>query len=356
MIYGKGPFIKPYLTTRMLVPENQESPVHFLGQMVTPQEYLYRRNHFFYPMLTCRSFLLPIDGEVSRPMVFHFMNLLSMPSKTLTMVLECSGNRRAYFDPKAYGDQWKEGAIHQGTWRGVPLIYLLHMAGIKASATEVVFEGHDIGPRTDMEGSFSYKRSLPIDNALHPDTMIAYELNGRPIPYKHGYPFRLIVPQWYGMASVKWLKKISVIGHKFEGPFQSVDYMYYPHKEDDMGKRPVTKIKVNSIIQQPLDMSLLDTGVHLIKGIAYTGEGVITQVELSLDGGVNWCNATICPDAIHPYAWISWKYQWNVEKKGEYTIMARAKDSSGHIQPQEEEWNRKGYGYNRITRISVKVE
>jgi DMSO/TMAO reductase YedYZ molybdopterin-dependent catalytic subunit len=229
-------FIKPYLISRSLVPENQESPIHFLNQEITPDEYIYRRNHLFYPMITGNSFLLPVDGEVERNMLFNNENFLSMPSKTLTITLECSGNKRAHFEPKVYGVQWKEGAISQGIWRGVPLHWILNMAGMKDSAKEVLFEGHDMGPRTDMEGIFSYKRSLPIEKALHPDTIIAYELNGKPIPYKHGYPFRLIVPQWYGMASVKWLKRITVIDHEFKGPFQSVDYVYYPYKDTDVKK------------------------------------------------------------------------------------------------------------------------
>ena len=177
-----------------------------------------------------------------------------------------------------------------------------------------------------------------------------------PIPYKHGYPLRLIVPQWYGMASVKWLKKITVIDHEFEGPFQSIDYVYYPHKDTDAGKRPVTTVKVNSIIQQPLDQSILNIGTHLIKGIAYTGEGTITQVELSFDGGASWHNTTIYSDSIQKYSWIPWTYLWNADRKGEYVIMVRAKDSFGRVQLEEAEWNRKGYGHNAITRVKVKVE
>lgn len=356
MVYNYESFIKPYLNTQSLIPENQETPIHFLNQTITPREYFYRRNHLFYPILTYRSFLLCIDGEVERLMTFHLMNLISMPSKTQTVVLECSGNKRAYFEPKVYGEQWREGAISQGIWRGVPLYYLLNMAGIKDSAKEVVFEGYDIGPRTDMEGIFSFKRSLPIDKALHPDTMIAYELNGRPIPYKHGYPLRLIVPQWYGMASVKWLTRITIIDHEFEGPFQSIDYVYYPYKDTDIEKRPVTTIKVNSIIQQPLNQSLLDKETHLIKGIAYTGEGIITQVELSFDEGASWHSTTIYSGSTQPYKWKPWEYLWKADKKGEYTIMVKAKDSFGRAQVQEAEWNRRGYGYNAITKVNVKVE
>jgi len=216
--------------------------------------------------------------------------------------------------------------------------------------------GHDYGRRSDREGLFSFARSLPIEKALHSDVIIAYEFNGKPIPYNHGYPMRLIVPQWYGMASVKWLKIIDVIDHHFQGPFQADDYMYYPSKEDDRGKFPVTTINVNSTIQKPLNLSILSTGIHTIEGIAWTGEGIVTRVEVSTDNGVSWSQAALYRDFGQPYSWVQWKYQWNANQKGEYCIMSRALDSQGRVQPMEALWNRKGYGYNAIYKIQVKAE
>lgn len=348
--------IEPYLTTRGLKPENQETPIHFLRQWITPTEHFYIRNHFTYPQLTQQAFFLPIEGEVVRPSVFRYDDLVRMPSKTIILPLECSGNKRAYFEPKVYGEQWKDGALSQGIWKGVPLSSLLSVTGLKSTALEVVFEAYDYGKRTDLEGIFYFARSLPIRKALHPDTLIAYELNGEPIPFKHGYPLRLIVPQWYAMASVKWLKRIIVIDHHFKGPFQDIDYNYYPYKDSDEGKTPVTNINVASVIQQPLNHSILDTGTHLIEGIAWTGMGIITEVEISTDGGENWNKVELIQDLSQPYAWTFWKYTWKVPDKGEYTIMSRARDSFGHIQPFDAMWNRKGYGYNAVYAIKVKVE
>lgn len=179
--------------------------------------------------------MLPIEGEVKHPTVFCYEDLLSMPSKSLLVAMECSGNKRARFSQKVYGEQWEDGAISQGVWSGVPLRELLHRAGIKDSAQEVVFEGHDYGYRTDTEEPVPFARSLAAQQALHPDILVAFEYNGRPVPFKHGYPFRLIVPHWYAMASVKWLKKITVIDHPFQGPFQTIDYNYYPNAEHDVG-------------------------------------------------------------------------------------------------------------------------
>jgi DMSO/TMAO reductase YedYZ molybdopterin-dependent catalytic subunit len=350
------PLIEPYLITRELKPENQETPIHFLRQTITPTEYFFIRNHFEYPKQTQHANFLPIEGNVLRPAVIKYEDLIRMPSKTLVLPLECAGNKRAYFNPEVYGEQWKDGAMSQGIWKGVPLVHLLTFIGLKSTALEVVFEAYDYGKRKDLQGTFNYTRSLPIHKALHPDTLVAYELNGKPIPFKHGYPLRLVVPQWYGMASVKWLKRIIVIDHHFKGPFQEIDYNYYPYKDSDEGKTPVTHINVSSIIQRPLSNSILDTGKHSIEGIAWTGAGVIVEVEVSTDGGANWHKAKLSQDLSQPYSWTFWEYNWKVPYKGEYTILSRARDSFGRSQPLEAIWNRKGYGYNAVYTIKIKVE
>lgn len=347
--------VKPYLLTRTLFPENQEMPIHFLRLTEIPKQYFYRRNHFPYPKLT-QNHSLPISGEVTNPMAFSYDELIRMPSKSLILPLECSGNKRTYFRPRAYGEQWRDGAMSQGEWRGVPLNHILSLTGIKDTAIEVLFEGYDEGKKPGYDEKVSFQRSLPLPKALHPDTIIAYEYNGEPIPYKHGYPLRLIVPNWYAMASVKWLKSISVIPYKFQGPFQTDDYVYYPFKENDSNAKPVTTINVSSIIQQPLDYQILDAGVHDIDGIAWTGEGKITRVEISFDDGNIWVEAKIYKQSDHPYSWTFWNYKWTAAQKGEYVIMSRAYDSTGRVQPPYPEWNRKGYGYNSIFTIKVKIE
>ncbi|WP_276358431.1 sulfite oxidase [Cohnella caldifontis] len=349
------PDIKPYPITRSLIPENQESPIHFLSAAITPEPYFFRRNHFPYPAITGESFLLPVSGEVMRPLTFHSQDLLRMPSKEIAVVMECSGNNRSRFQPEVYGEQWEGGAVSQGVWRGVPLRDLLKWTGLSAEAKEIVFEGTDSGKRTGQEGTFTFARSLPLDKALHPDTIIAYELNGKPIPFEHGYPLRLIVPQWYAMASVKWLRKITAIRHHFQGPFQESDYMYFPEKNSDEGKTPVTAIHVNSIIQQPINYSVLKAGTHRIHGLAWTGNGRITTVEVSTDGGKRWEQATI-QGTRDPYGWVTWTYAWAAFEQGDYTLMSKAADSAGFIQPAEARWNRKGYGYNAYSTVNVKIE
>ncbi|MCM2532429.1 sulfite oxidase [Neobacillus pocheonensis] len=356
MSKSHNPSINPSLIAHSLLPENQETPIHFIKSDIIDPKLFYRRNHFSYPMLTTSSYWLSVNGLVEKPRLFTLQEMLTMPSKTIKVVLECSGDKRYLFVPKAFGDQWQKGAISQGYWKGVPLRTFLDLAGIKAGAKEVVVEGYDYGKRTDSDRVYTFSRSLPLEKALHPDTIIGYEYNNQPIPFKHGYPLRLIVPQWYAMASVKWIKQISIIDSEFKGPFQSTDYVYYPNKENEAGSFPVTTINVNSTIQKPLDMNVLNTGKHFISGISWTGKGVISKVEVSTDGGKSWSEANIITQNKGSYEWSSWVFDWSVMEKGEYTIMSKATDSYGRSQPSIPFWNQKGYGYNAVDKIKVKIE
>ena len=350
------PDMKPHLTTRSLHPESQETPIQFIETDIMNNHLFYRQNHFSYPSLSYSNYWLPINGSVLTQKLLSMQDLLQIPSKTVKVILECAGNKRSFFDPKVFGEQWEKGAISQGYWKGVPLRTLLDLAGIREGAKEVIVEGYDYGKRTDLDSIYTFARSLPLEKALHPDTIIAYEYNNQPIPFKHGYPLRLIVPQWYGMASVKWIKQITITDSNFKGPFQSIDYVYYPHKESNNDAMPVTNINVNSTIQKPLDMDSLNTGKHLIRGIAWTGKGYITKVEVSTDNGQTWSNAKIENRNTGGYDWVSWSYEWSIADKGEYTILSRATDSNNRIQPITPFWNKKGYGYNAIDKIKVKIE
>ncbi|MED3563835.1 sulfite oxidase [Bacillus xiapuensis] len=346
---------KPFMITRNLDPENQETPIHFINEDLIGGKLFYRRNHFSYPNFVSTFYWLPVGGVVHYPKTFSLKEILGLPPRTIKTVLECAGNKRGFFKPKVFGDQWKKGAISQGSWKGVSLRTLLEYTGIAETAREVIVEGYDFGERTDSNQIHYFSRSLAIDKALHPDTIIAYEYNGEPIPFKHGFPLRLIVPEWYAMASVKWIKKIIVIDYEFKGPFQAVDYVYYPKKDSDEGKFPVTTMGINSTIQQPLDRKILNTGVHILSGIAWTGNGLVTKVEVSVDGGINWSSAQLV-NVPERYSCVRWSYKWEVLKTGEYTIMSRAADSAGDEQPKGAMWNRKGYGYNAIDVVRVKVE
>ena len=356
MSFPLNSFVKPYLTTYGLQPENQETPIQFIKSNTVDYPLFYRRNHFTYPGFSYLNYWLSINGLVKTKKYFSLQDIHRMPSKTVKTVLECAGNKRSLFEPKVFGEQWNKGAISQGYWKGVSLRTLLELAGMKEGAKEIVVEGHDFGGRTDLDTVHTYTRSMPIDKAIHPDTILAYEYNNKPIPFKHGYPLRLIVPQWYAMASVKWIKQISVMDSQFAGPFQAIDYVYYPRKENNEGAFPVTTINVNSIIQKPLNMEVLNTGKHMIEGIAWTGKGYITKVEVSINNGESWSEAKVIQQSKNSYAWSTWKLDWTVPTRGEYTLMAKATDSYNRVQPTIPFWNRKGYGYNAMEKIKVKIE
>ncbi|WP_248929569.1 sulfite oxidase [Paenibacillus hamazuiensis] len=348
--------VRPYLITRKLSPENQETPFHFTNLASIPEELLYRRNHFAYPPIHQESFRISILGEVARPRTLDYDFIRSLPPRTVAVVLECAGNKRSFFKPKTFGEQWERGAVGQGIWKGVSLSYLLQLAGIKPSAQEVVVEGWDAGSRDDMPGIFSYARSIPIQKAMQSDTILAYEFNGRPLTWRHGFPVRLIVPHWYAMASVKWVRKIIVTEFPFQGPFQTVDYQIYPDKANEQAKYPVTIMNVNSSIQRPLDRSIMRKGKHYIQGIAWTGLGEVRQVELSFDGGDTWVTARIGRTPVQPASWVHWGYEWDVNRAGEYLIISRAGDTYGRVQPMTAHWNRKGYSYNAADQVNVTVE
>lgn len=347
--------VEPYLISKTLIPENQETPIHLLNGDLVDTKLFYRRNHFTYPLFTNSFYFLSIGGLVQKPIIFSLQDIYSLPSRTMEVVLECAGDKRELFYPKVFGEQWGKGAISQGVWKGVSIRTLLQYTGLSDLAKEIVFEGYDYGVRPDSNLLFHFSRSLPLEKALDPDTIIAYEYNDQPIPFKHGFPLRLIVPGWYAMASVKWIKNITVINKEFTGPFQAVDYVYYPNKENDSGKSPVTSINVNSTIQFPFNRQILNTGIYEIHGIAWSGNGLIAKVEISLDDGQTWDSCRLSA-ATEKHAWISWQYKWEVLKKGEYTIKSKATDFEGNVQPISPLWNRKGYGYNAMDSISVKVE
>lgn len=335
------------------MPEIQEFPMLSLSGRVTPQHLFFIRNHFPYPYVDMRIWELQISGCVDRTYSLSYQDLLSMPLVTLPVTLECAGDQRSFFQPKTRGEQWTLGGISHAVWSGVRLSEVLQAARIQSQGVEVTFTGMDRGERSDRLGVFAYVRSLPVETAMSNDILIALFMNGQPLPYRHGYPARLIVPGWYGMASVKWLHRIEVIDHAFEGPFQAVDYVY--DRGASVLLEPVTRIRPHAVIARPSDQEVLAIGEHWITGTAISGLAPIVSVEVSTDNGLTWILASWL-DTDEPYSWRRWVYRWIVSEPGSYDLKARAWDADGNTQPVQADWNVKEYGYHAIQHIRVYVD
>ena len=339
-------------------PVCSESPLTSLDTWITPTERFYIRNHFSdVPNLDPSTWRLAIEGEVRQPLTLSLSDILAMPSKELASTMECAGNSRSYVTPPAEGLAFRHGAVSTARWKGVPLNLLLERAGLKDAAVEVVFEGADYG-REEEDGvafDLAYRRSLLVEKARHPDVLLAYEMNGEALPVHHGFPLRLVVPRWYAMASVKWLTRVNVLDRPFDGFFQQRRYvMINEGREDSLERKPVTTLKVKSLITSPRHGEVVQPGACAIRGFAWSGEGEVDKVEVSTDGGRNWQEAALLgePD---PNTWRQWGFTWQALYPGHYILMARATDSAGNTQPDAIPWNFRGYANNGIHTIAVEV-
>ncbi|AFM40451.1 sulfite oxidase-like oxidoreductase [Desulfosporosinus acidiphilus SJ4] len=346
---------KPGLVPCQVLPENLESPINNVLTWVTPNDLFYVRTHLSYPTINLQSWTLSIGGEVERSLGFSFKQLKEMPQVDRSVTIECSGNKRAMFEPPVPGEQWGIGAVGNVKWTGVPLAFILDQIKPKDNAVEIVFTGADSGIRPDMDTPVNFERSLPMNKELLGECLLALKMNDEPIPHKHGFPLRLIVPGWYGMAHVKWVTKINLIASPFQGPFQAIDYVYITNEGDYSNAVPVTEMKVNSIITWPSKGEIIHKGQHSIRGLAWTGKGTISKVEVSVDNGMTWNLANITSPEHKEYTWTFWEYTWNIINPGHYFVLARAHDSNGNVQPKAALWNAKGYGNNSIHTVTITV-
>ena len=249
------------------------------------------------------------------------------------------------------------GIMSNGEWSGVSLAHVLKMAGLKSTAVEVMFSGADSGP-DEIGGTppdVTYERSLPLLKATHADTLLAYEMNGEPLPIMHGHPLRLIVPGWYGMTSIKWLVNIQVLDHTFKGFYQTQRYMTINGPDAPTFYTYHTEIKVKSIITTPATGEIVKKGRYTVSGKAWSGENEIADVEVSTDDGINWHKARL----LHRsgYSWHEWEYQWNTPGPGNYILMSRATNHNGETQPMDfpNKWDGLGYGNNMVFPHPVEV-
>ena len=340
-------------------PQCRESSLTSLDTRITPTERFYIRNHFSkIPDVNTSTWQLVVNGEVRHHLSLSFDDILALPSREMVMTMECAGNSRAYVTPPAEGLTLRHGAVGTARWKGVPLaLLLLDKAGLSSTAREIVFTGADNGEEEEEGVAFEldYRRSLPLDKALHPDTILAYEMNGEPLNSAHGHPIRLIVPGWYGMASVKWLVNIEAWDRPFDGFFQRRRYVVINEGvQNSSDQEPVSTLKVKSLFTSPRHGEVIHQGPFTLQGLTWSGTGEVTKVEVSTDGGRSWQEASLLgePD---PNAWRQWELTWQASRPGHFIFMVRAKDAAGNIQPNASPWNFRGYANNSIHTIAIEV-
>jgi DMSO/TMAO reductase YedYZ molybdopterin-dependent catalytic subunit len=276
----------------------------------------------------------------------------------MPVMLECAGSGRAHLAPRPVSAPWHDEAIGCAEWTGTPLRGVLEDAGLLDDAVEVVFTAHDRGVDQGVEQD--YQRSLPVEEAMREDVLLAYGMNGQPLPPAHGFPLRLIVPEWYGMASVKWLRSITAIAQPFEGVQQTQLYRYR-RSEDDPGT-PVTHKKPRALMAPPGIPEFLSRVRHvragrtLVEGRAWSGRHAVRRVEFSADGGRTWEHARLEPPT-GKHGWSAWSVEWNPGAPGDYELCVRATDSAGDVQPLDSAaaWNQGGYAVNAVQRVAVRV-
>jgi len=333
-------------------PLNAETPQSVLREQITPNNSFYVRNHFEVPRIDDSTWKLKVEGAVNNPIDFTLESIQALPQRDMVVLLECAGNGRTTLDPPVNGILWDLGAVAQAKFTGTPLHNLLDLVEIPTNTVEVLFTGADSGEVRTGE-STPYARSLPIDLVLHPDVMLVWAMNDEPLPSNHGYPLRLLVPGWYAMASVKWLQQISFLNTHFEGFFQHSEYVYL-EIEDLQDGAPVKEVRVRSMILSHFDEDSVAIGIQQISGIAWSGEGDIIEVSISINGGAEWHPAELVR-STNQYGWTQWHTRLEFSQPGTYSLIARATDSGGNMQPLSQFWNRGGYGNNVVQQIKLHV-
>lgn len=348
----------PDLIVKSESPADFETPVSLLDRSwITPNDIHFVRSHLPAPRVSLDTWRLIIDGEVERPQSLTLQDLSRYPRFEQVVTLECSGNGRAFHDPPVAGIQWEKGAVGTARWSGVRLADVLKDAGVNRRGQHLIADGAD----SPIASVPDFIRSIPLEKALHPDTMIATEMNGAPLPLNHGFPVRLIVPGWEGAASTKWLVHLRVSDREFDGFFVQSAYRI-PTRYVAPGEAvnpadtvPYTELQVKSIVTAPLDGAPGRVGLTIeLRGFAWAGEAEIASVEVSTDLGRAWMPATLGSDRAR-YAWRRWSFPWRPDRPGSYVAMCRATDTRGHTQPIVAQWNPSGYLWNVIDKVRIDV-
>ncbi|MGE5827730.1 MAG: sulfite oxidase [Micromonosporaceae bacterium] len=339
-----------------LAARNHAMPLEALRYDVTPVGLHYLLVHYDIPDVDPYGWRLVIDGHVERPLRLDLAELRARPAVTTRVTLECAGNGRARLHPRPVSQPWLTEAVGTAEWTGTPLPALLREAGLGADAVDVVFTGADHGVERGVEQD--YQRALPVAEAMRAEALLAYEMNGAPLPPQHGFPLRLVIPGWYGMAQVKWLQAITVLTEPFDG-FQNTVAYRFKHDAQAPGDA-VTRMRPRALMIPPghpdfmSRTRFLAPGSHELTGRAWSGQAPITKVVVSVDSGHTWSDAEVEP-APSTWAWSRWRWPWTVEAPGRYELLVRATDATGDEQPVDAPWNVQGMANNMAQRVTVVV-
>ncbi|MGD8990044.1 MAG: sulfite oxidase [Desulfobacterales bacterium] len=333
-------------------PLNAETPIESLRTWTTDNRVFFKRNQgqIMQRPVRLSAWKLIIEGLVKRVLKLSIADIRNMPKVEVANTLECSGNSRSLLKEKAFGNPWTIGGVGNAIWGGIWLKDLLKMVDLKRNAKHVSFEGLD---KPLGSAGIRFIRSIPLEKAIS-STILAYQMNGEPLPLKHGYPLRAVALGWTGANCVKWLHKITVLDRPYEGFFMDKVYRVFQKGEDPRSGEVVEDIMVKSIITEPIDGESLSSGTVAIRGTAYAGEAGIKKVEVTVNEGQTW-NAAKLIGIEETYAWRHWEYLWDAQKPGDHTIMSRATDQRGKRQPDKADWNVLGYGNNGIQEHAIRL-
>lgn len=355
---GKRPLIQ--MTAR---PPQLETPFRVFADSVADGSLLTPNDAFFvrYSMgrlpldLKVEDWRLAVGGHVSKPLSLSLADLKAMPATEIVAVNQCSGNSRGFSEPRVGGGQLAHGAMGCARWTGVSLKAVLAAAGLKPGAVEVMFEGAD-GPVLPTGHDFA--KSLAVDHATDGEVMLAWAMNGEPLPFLNGFPLRLVVPGWFGTYWVKHLERITVLDRPFDGYFMAKTYRM---PDNDCGcvepgtkaekTVPITRLRARSFITNVTDGADVKAGRQELAGFAFDGGAGIRRVMVSADEGASWADAQLGAD-LGRYAFRGWRARVELQR-GVQVLMARAETLAGEVQPMVATWNPSGYARNVVERVKV---
>jgi DMSO/TMAO reductase YedYZ molybdopterin-dependent catalytic subunit len=353
---GKKPLIK--LSYR---PPNYESPIEYLRTEITPNDQFFVRYHLSdIPRVDAKTWKLAIGGEgANEEIQLGLDELKQLPSAEVVALCQCSGNRRGLFQPHVPGVEWGYGAMGCARWKGARLKDLLDKAGVKKEAIEIVFDGADRGV---SDKTPDFVKSIPLSKAIEDTTLVAYEMNGQPLPHWNGFPARIVVPGWTGTYWVKHVTSIKAVTKPFDGFWMKSAYRIplgkfpilarFPSQETAVNT-PITEMVVNSLITSHADGAMVKVAAPVtIAGIAWDGGYGVNSVEVSSDGGKTWTTATLGKDA-GPFALRAWSLQFALKAAGKHVIMARATNKIGQSQATVLIQNPAGYHHNLVQAVTL---